>query len=155
MQFENLQAIIDFAIEREKEAHVFYTELSREESMSGAKEMLLEFAKEEKKHAVLLESIGTEDAGKALEDYKWKWITDIKRSDYVVEMEYKKGMAYHEILMVAMKREEKALALYNELLRQSEDDSGKKIFKMLCQEEAKHKLALETKYDDYMAEMGD
>ena len=24
-----------------------------------------------------------------------------------------------------------------------------------CQEEAKHKLALETMYDDYMAEMGD
>ena len=155
MQFENLQAIIDFAIEREKEAYTFYTELSREESMSGAKEMLLEFAKEEEKHAMLLEGIGTEDAGKALEGYKWKWITDIKRSDYVVEMEYKKGMAYHEILMIAMKREEKALALYNELQRQAEDDSSKKIFKMLCQEEAKHKLALESKYDDYMAEMGD
>ena len=74
---------------------------------------------------------------------------------YSVEMEYKKGMAYHEILMIAMKREEKALALYNEMQRQAEDDSSKKIFKMLCQEEAKHKLALETKYDDYMAEMGD
>lgn len=155
MQFENLQEIIDFAIERETEAEAFYTELSDEESMSGARDMLLEFAKEEEKHAKLLESIGTEDAGKALKDYKWKWITDIKRSDYSVEMEYKKGMAYHEILMVAMKREEKALALYNEMLRQAQDDSSKKIFKMLCQEEAKHKLALETKYDDYMAEMGD
>ena len=155
MQFENLQEIIDFAIERETEAHAFYTELSDEESMSGAKEMLLEFAKEEEKHAKLLQSIGTEDAGKALSDYKWKWITDIKRSDYSVDMEYKKGMAYHEILMIAMKREEKALVLYNEMQRQAEDDSSKKIFKMLCQEEAKHKLALETKYDDYMAEMGD
>jgi hypothetical protein len=26
---------------------------------------------------------------------------------------------------------------------------------VLCQEEAKHKLALETMYDDYMAAMGD
>jgi hypothetical protein len=26
---------------------------------------------------------------------------------------------------------------------------------VLCQEEAKHKLALETLYDDYMAKMGD
>lgn len=155
MEFENLKAIIDFAIAREKEAHAFYTELSNEASMSGAKEMLIEFAQEEEKHAVLLESIGTEDSEKTLSDYKWKWITDIKRSDYVVEMEYKPGMAYHEILMIAMKREEKALALYNEMLSQAEDENSKKIFKMLCQEEAKHKLALETKYDDYMAEMGD
>jgi hypothetical protein len=26
---------------------------------------------------------------------------------------------------------------------------------VLCQEEARHKLALETMYDDYMAQMGD
>lgn len=29
-----------------------------------------------------------------------------------------------------------------------------KVFQMLAQEEAKHKLALETLYDDHMAEMG-
>ena len=64
-------------------------------------------------------------------------------------------MAYHELLMLAMKREEKALALYNELLAKVDTPESQKIFKMLCQEEAKHKLALETMYDDYMAEMGD
>lgn len=57
--------------------------------------------------------------------------------------------------MLAMKREEKALALYNEMLVKTENPEAKKLFQMLCQEEAKHKLALETKYDDYMAEMGD
>jgi len=30
-----------------------------------------------------------------------------------------------------------------------------KVFKMLSQEEATHKLKLETIYDDYMAMMGD
>jgi rubrerythrin len=54
-----------------------------------------------------------------------------------------------------MKREEKALKLYNEFLEQADTDEGKKLFKVLCQEEAKHKLALETIYDDYMARMGD
>ncbi|MBW2178156.1 MAG: rubrerythrin, partial [Deltaproteobacteria bacterium] len=29
------------------------------------------------------------------------------------------------------------------------------VFKMLCQEEAKHKQILETIYDDFMAEQGD
>ena len=34
-------------------------------------------------------------------------------------------------------------------------EESRTLFKVLCQEEAKHKLALETMYDDYMAEMGD
>ena len=70
-------------------------------------------------------------------------------------MEYKPGMAYNELLMLAMKREEAALKLYNQLLSKADNDDAKKLFKMLCQEEAKHKLALETLYDDYMAKMGD
>jgi rubrerythrin len=64
-------------------------------------------------------------------------------------------MAYQEILMLACKREEKALALYNELQVRAETEDARHVFKVLCQEEAKHKLALETMYDDYMAEMGD
>ncbi|MEE4262248.1 MAG: ferritin family protein [Desulfobacteraceae bacterium] len=60
-----------------------------------------------------------------------------------------------EILMLAMKREEKALRLYNDFQEQADTEDGKNLFKLLCQEEAKHKLALETMYDDYMAEMGD
>jgi hypothetical protein len=34
-------------------------------------------------------------------------------------------------------------------------DFDNKQFKMLCQEEATHKLALQTLYDGYMAKMGD
>ena len=54
-----------------------------------------------------------------------------------------------------MKREEKALALYNQFLGQAHTEETKKLFKVLCQEEAQHKLALETIYDDYIKEMGD
>ena len=156
MQFKNLKEIINFAIEKEKEAAGFYEEISAEETMSGAKQMLKEFSQEEKKHQALLEKLINQGVVEGLDDYKFKWIVDIKRSDFVSEMEYKKGMVYNELLMLAMKREEKALALYNKLLKETADTEGsKKLFKMLCQEEAKHKLKLETMYDDYMAEMGD
>jgi rubrerythrin len=57
--------------------------------------------------------------------------------------------------MLAMKREEKALQLYNDLLDKADSEDNRTLFKVLCQEEAKHKLALESMYDDYMAEMGD
>lgn len=155
MQFENLKAIIDFAVEKEKEAAEFYDEISEKEPFSGSKEMLKEFAAEERKHQALLEKFLTEGVDKSVAEYKLKWITDIKRSNYVVEMEYTEGMGYNELLMLAMQREEKALALYNELEKEVEDAEGKKLFQVLAQEEAGHKLFLETKYDDYMAKMGD
>lgn len=155
MEFENLQAIVDFAIEREKEAAEFYETAFDGESFSGTKEMLKEFAEQERYHQHLLEKFKVEGLDDSVKDYKLKWIKDIKRSDYADEIEYQPGMAYHELLMLAMKREEKALKLYNELLSQANTPDSQKLFKMLCQEEAKHKLSLETMYDDYMAEMGD
>ncbi len=102
-----------------------------------------------------MEDFKTRGFSTSVGDYKFKWITDIKRSNYAVELEYRHGMGYNEILMLAMKREEKALSLYNQFQEQADTEAGKDLFKVLCQEEAKHKLALETMYDDYMAGMGD
>ncbi len=155
MGFESLNDVLSFAMDREREAAAFYTECAANESMSGIKEMLLEFAEQEKKHEKLLMDVSAGVSVEGVKDYKFKWITDIKRSNYVVDLTYRPGMAYNELLMLAAKREEKALALYNELLANAEDEAAKSVFKMLCQEEAKHKLFLETQYDDYMAEMGD
>ena len=155
MDFKNLEALIRFAIEKEKEAAEFYESNSESEMMSGKKQMLKEFAAEERKHQQMLEDYLTTGVAQKLDEYRFEWITDIKRSDYVDAVEYHPGMAYNELLMLAMKREEAALGLYNQLLEKAEDEDAKKLFKMLCQEEAKHKLALETMYDDYMAEMGD
>lgn len=69
--------------------------------------------------------------------------------------EYQKGMAYNEIRMPAMKRKEKVLKLYNGSQHQADREVGKNLFKILCQEEAKRRLALETIQDDEMAKMGD
>jgi len=153
MKFESMDDILDFAIEKEREAVVFYTGLSKEETFSSAKSVLKEFADEEKKHEKLL--INFKENRESLDDYKFKWIPDLKRSNYTVDIIYEKGMPFTDTLRLAMKREEKALQLYNELVAKTDDESTKKIFKMLCQEEAKHKNILETIYDDYMAKQGD
>ena len=50
MRFETFEEIMDFAIEKEKEAAAFYEEASKMEKFSGAKETLESFAKEERKH---------------------------------------------------------------------------------------------------------
>jgi rubrerythrin len=153
MSFESLEEIIRFAIEKEKEAAEFYEDCAKQESFSGSKQMFVDMAKEERKHQELLENIGEHQSEVA--EYEYKWIPDMKRSNYIVDMEYEEGMAYADILRMAMKREEHALKLYNELQEKATQPDHKELFKMLCQEEAKHKKFLETLYDDYMACQGD
>ena len=155
MNFESLDAIIDFAIEREREAAEFFQNLSKEERFRGESQMFAEFAEQERKHQELLEAFKAKGVAESMKEYKFKWITDLKRSDYVEDLEYRKGMPYKDLLILAMKREEKELALYNQLLEQVETEESKKLFRLLCQEEAQHKLALESVFDDYVAEMGD
>ncbi|MGD9173060.1 MAG: ferritin family protein, partial [Desulfobacterales bacterium] len=123
MEFENLEAIVDFAIQKEREAAEFYQQISNdEEDFSGSKKMFAEFAQEEKKHEKILQEFKTKGVSKSLQEYQLKWITDIKRSNYLVDLSYEKGMPYNEILLLAMKREEKALKLYNGFLEQADTD---------------------------------
>ena len=153
MSFQSFEEIIHFAIEKEKEAVAFYENASRQEPYSGGRKIFEEFADEEKKHKAMLE--GFLKGEKNLADYQFNWIPDMKRSNYMVDLTYEPGMPYAEALRLAMKREEHALKLYNDLQEKADDPDVVNLFKMLSQEEAKHKLALETLYDDYMAEMGD
>ncbi len=153
MSFESFEDIIKYAIESEKEAVAFYGEIAQKAPSANERKILEEFADEERKHQAMFEDFGNNK--EKLEGYKFTWISDIKRSNYVVDMEYEEGMHYLDLLRLAMKREEKALQMYNELLEKTDDEELKKLFKMLCQEEAGHKLKLETIYDDYMAKQGD
>lgn len=153
MGFESLEEILGFAAEKEKEAVTFYESLAMQAPNSGARELLEGFAAEEKKHLVMFENILSGDM--ELESYTYDWIPDMKRSNYMVETDYQEGMGYADLLRLAMKREENSLQMYNDLLNKVDREELKGVFKMLCQEEAGHKLKLETMYDDYMACQGD
>lgn len=151
MRFETFDEIMSFAIEKEKEAAAFYEDISRMEKFSGAREMLESFAKEEHKHQSMLENFSKEN----VEHYTLKKIPDLKRSDYLVDIEYEPGMAYPDLLRLAMKREEKSFKFYTDFSNGADTADHKKLFQVLAQEESKHKLRLETMLDDYLAELGD
>ena len=156
MNFESIDEILNYAIEKEREAAEFYQELSEIESSPSSKDSrkaLIEFANEERKHEQMLINLKT--GAEKIENYHFKKVTDLKRSDYLVDIEYEKGMPYTDMLRMAMKREEKAFKLYSELTEKVDDSEFKKIFQILANEESKHKNILETMYDDYMAGQGD
>lgn len=150
MKFGSVDEILSFAIDREKEAVAFYLSLANKATRASLKETFVNFSKEEEKHVSLLSDISGNKA--KIDAYEFKKITDLKISDYMLEKEYEEGMPMPEILKLAMKREEVAVKLYTDLAGQTDNQDAKKVFLILVQEEAKHKLGLESMYDDYLAD---
>ena len=76
MTFESFEAIMTYAIEKEKEAAVFYEDISKQEKHSGTKEVFESFANEERKHQAMLENFSKEN----VDHYKIEKIPDLKSS---------------------------------------------------------------------------
>ena len=153
MDFESIEDIVAFAIGQEQEAAEFYRAATNQESIQVNKNVLMEYAEEEEKHEKMLKDFSFDK--NAIGKYKFKQITDLKRSDYMMEMEYKTGMTYFEVMRIAMKKEEQAYKMYLDMAESTENEDQSNIFKILAQEELKHKNSLEVIYDDHLAKTGD
>jgi rubrerythrin len=151
MDFKNIDDIIAYAIEKEVEAESFYLEAASQADFTGARQLFEDFAKEENKHKTMLEKLDKNQ----ISSFVPETVPDLKRSEYIIDMSYEKGMGFADILRLSMKREEKANKLYLDLARKTDQSDVKKLFEKLAQEESKHKYGLESMYDDYMAKMGD
>ena len=144
MTKEQFQEIINFAVEREREAQLFYSEAAEKAKWPHIRDMLLEFKNQEVGHERLLQSI---DIPK-VESTHIDPVPDLKISDYMVDMEYKPDMGFQDIMILAMKREEKSTKLYEELAGTCTDPQVCKLFAMMAEEEKKHKFNLEREYEE-------
>ena len=146
MDLSNFDEVIKFAIDREEEAVKFYERLAKKAKNPAMKDVFIEWSNEERKHKNMLENlhIKGEDSVKIVN------VPNLKIADYMVEIKEKPDMNYAEFLMVAMKREEKSYQLYSEFAEGVTDVSLKKTFEILKAEELKHKLRLESEYDEYV-----
>ncbi len=153
MDFSSIEDAVQFAIEKEVEAANFYREAAEQEKIQSNKSVLEDYAKEEEEHERMLKefSFDKEAVGK----YRFKKINDLKRADYMVEMDFTPGMTYFQVMRIAMKREEKAYKLYQDLSVSADSEDMANIFSILSQEELKHKNSLEIIYDDHLAKTGD
>jgi rubrerythrin len=140
----NVNEILDFAIDREQEAHDLYMDLARKAERPGMEGLFTQFAREELGHKKKLERIKEGRLPLSAE----KNVTDLKIGDYVVDVEPKGDLTYQEALILAMKREKAAFRLYTDLAAVTDDNESKLIFQSLAQEEAKHKLRFEMEYED-------
>jgi len=145
MSKEKFNEIIDFAIEREKDAVIFYNELQKDSSFAPNKEYYAKLETMEQGHVNALEEIKNDIRQR--ENLIIPEVENLHISDYLVEPSSEGKLSYQDIIILAMKREEKAYDLYTKLAEESKDDHIKKLFLKLAGEEAKHKNHFEKIYD--------
>jgi rubrerythrin len=145
--FSNPREVIDFAIDREQEAHDFYMKLKERVQSQELKDTLQQFAMEELGHKKKLQGIieKTEEYGFTKDE-----VTHLKIGDYLVEKQPSADMSYQDVLIISMKKEKKSYLLYSDLAKRVGNSELKKIFSNLAQEEASHKLRFELEYDEHI-----
>lgn len=144
LSFNSADAVLDFAIEREQEAHDFYLDWAGKTDKEAIKEVLLEFANVEKKHKALLQNIKKGDAV-AFGQHK---VIDLKIGEYLTKADPTLGMTYQDSIRVAIQREMASQEMYRHLASITKDPTIKSIFQKLEMEESKHKEHFEKLYDD-------
>lgn len=144
MEAKTFKEIIEFAINEETEAAKFYNKLQGMVKHDWSKKIMKELEEMELGHKKILENFEKE----GIAEFTAPEIPDLKISDYLEEVKAAEGMSYQDILITAMKKEEKAKNLYLDLAKKSATPETKNLFLKLAGEEAKHKLQLETVYDD-------
>lgn len=145
--FGSVNEVLDFAIEREEEAAVFYTDLAAKMDRAWMRQVFEDFAGEERGHKQKL--LAVKSGKTAL--FAGQKVMDLKIGDYLVDVEPEQAgqdLDYQQALIVAMKKEKAAFKLYNDLAASTDDENLRNLLLGLAQEEAKHKLRFELEYDE-------
>lgn len=141
--FTSPDDILDFAITKEQEAHDFYAGWADKIDNKWIQEVFRDFSRDEAKHRDVLSKAKQGGRLKPSD----KKITDLKISDYLIDITPTPDMDYQKALVVAMKREKASYKFYSDLSETVSDPDLKETLTALAQEEAKHKLRLETLYE--------
>jgi rubrerythrin len=114
----------------------------------GLKELLAELQNEERNHKKLLQGLTEEKT----ESLKVEDVIDLKISDYLVEEPPSAEMNFQDLLILAAKKEQKAVDLYSSLAEKAKEEEIKKLFEFLVMQEKSHKLKLEKEYETRVLE---
>ncbi len=143
METRTFEQVIEFAIQREEDAIKAYGNMVEMAETPGLKTLLAELQNEERNHKKLLQNLTEEK----VEFLKVKDVIDLKISDYLVEELPSADMNFQDLLILAAKKEQKAVELYSSLVEKAEQVELKKLFEFLVMQERSHKFKLEKEYE--------
>lgn len=148
MEKQTFEGIVKFAIEREEDAIKAYGSMIEIAETPGLKELLAELQNEERNHKKLLQELTEEK----VESLNVEDVIDLQISDYLVEEPPSAEMNFQDLLILAAKKEQKAVDLYSSLAEKAKEEEIKKLFEFLVMQEKSHKLKLEKEYETRVLE---
>lgn len=140
----DVKEIIKQAAQQEDKAYKFYMDALKFVKDAAAQLWLKELAGEEIKHRDLLQNFDTSKVKK----FKPEKIQDLHISEYLVDKDISEVKDFQDVLIVAMKKEQKSYHFYVGMAKSTDNPEMKNLCKILAQEELKHKHKLELYYDD-------
>jgi len=148
MEYPTFAESLDLAIDRERAAVAFYDELLHLASFAAQKSTLAEFRAMEEGHVTKLTSM---KAGGKLK-LSAKTVVDLGLAQSLSPSEPSAAaMTYQDILVSAIKKEERSAALYRDLAATALDTDIGETFALLAMEEGRHKRYFEELYDSEVA----
>lgn len=137
--------IISFAIDNELKAASYFNKLSDIVKDQKAKELLKNLAREEKKHADILEQLLDYDP-ESFDISHINYNTSIKEAKYIDTINEDSSVT--EVIMYALGEEDSTYLLYKDLAKASNNAEAKDTFIKLGRLELVHKSTLEKWYKE-------
>jgi len=138
---------LNMAIKEEIKAHTLYFNLSKRVESQGTRNMLIELAEQEKGHRQLLEGVVQNEAQNQLGqkiDSETGGIVN-----FMTETKLQKDATPQEVMVYAIKAEQKAIDFYTDLGNDVSEPSLQDIFMKLASEEKGHRTKLEDEYEEH------
>ena len=138
---------LKIAITEEIKAYNLYMKTSKKVSSASTKQMLLELAEQEQGHRKLLENVVKKENYQRLGDNIPKESHGI--TEFLVVSELKEHATPQDVMIFAMKEEEKAFNFYTDLKNHFAGTDLEELFDKLAAEERSHKIKLEEEYEEH------
>ncbi len=146
VEFETDEEILELAISREEEAHVFLLALAGRMINPEMRKVFEDLAEEELMHKARLE-LEVIKKGRVLTATKQ---LQYETSDYTEPAEADIDMDYKDMLIMAMQKEEASFRLYVDLASRVASEDAYETLLALAEEEVRHKLRFEMEYDNLL-----
>ncbi len=144
MNETTLTEVLDTAIQREREAHGFYTDLKGRVQDDSTQQTLDFIATEELKHEAFL--VKYKDGKLGSGALQMRQAIHYKIAEYLEEPSVTEVMSSQEVFLVAAHRESRSHRFYTELAALHEDPELNKMLMKMANEELKHKEKMEYLY---------
>lgn len=147
MKFETFEQVVEYAIDREVEARLFYVRLAHMSEDPALRSLLESLADQELSHQKKLANVRQRRFKMLDGDME---IPDLGIADVAPDVAPYPDMSLSEALVLAMNKEKFAYRLYLELSQETDNPELKELFSALATEEANHKVRMEIQFDDHL-----